>query len=84
MIKARMMRWTGHVAHIGAKRNAYKVLVGNPEGNRPLRRFGRKWESNMNMDLKVIGCVSVDGIDLAENRDQWLALVNTVMHLRVL
>jgi hypothetical protein len=60
MIKSRRMRWTGHVARIGEKRNAYGILVGNPEGKRPLGRPCRRWVDNNKMDLREIGW---DGID---------------------
>jgi ribosome biogenesis protein Nip4 len=58
-------------------------LVGKPEGRRPLRRPRRRWEDNINMDLREIGFGDVDWINLAHDRDRWLALVNTVMSLRV-
>jgi hypothetical protein len=83
MIKSKRMRWAGHVARIGEKRNAYRILVGMPEGKRPLGRPRRSWVDNIKMDLRDIGWDSMDWIDLAQNRDQWRALVNTVMNLRV-
>jgi hypothetical protein len=55
-IKSRRMRWAGHVARMGAERNVYRVLVGKPEGKRPLERSGRRWEDGMKMDLREIGC----------------------------
>jgi hypothetical protein len=55
MIESRSMRWAGHVVRIGAKRNAYRILVGKPEGKRPLRRTRRRWVNNIKMDFKVIG-----------------------------
>jgi hypothetical protein len=82
-IKSRRMRWAGHVARMGEKRNAYRILVGKPEGKRPLRRPRRRWEDNIKMDLREIGWGGMDWIDLAQDRDQWKALVNTVMDLRV-
>jgi hypothetical protein len=63
--------------------NAYSILVGKPDGKRPLGRSRRKWMSNIKMDLRGIGCDGVDWIDLAQERDQWRTLVNTVMNLRV-
>jgi hypothetical protein len=67
----------------GAKRNAYSILVGNPEEKRLLRRPRRRWLDNIKMDLREIGCDGMDWIDLARNRDQLWALMNTVMNLRV-
>jgi hypothetical protein len=83
MIKSRRMRWAGHVARMGAKRNAYRILVGKPEGKRPLGRLRRRWVDNIKMDLREIGGDGLDWINLAEDRDQWRALVNTVMNLQV-
>jgi hypothetical protein len=68
---------------MGEKRNAYRILFGEPEGKRPLGRPGRRWEDNIRMDLREIGLGGMDWIDLAQDRDQWRALVNTVMNLRV-
>jgi hypothetical protein len=79
MIKARRMRWAGHVARMGETRNAYSILLGKPEGKRPLRRFRRRWVDNVKMDLRETGRDGMDWIELALNRDQWRALVNTVM-----
>jgi hypothetical protein len=83
MIKSRRMRWARHVARMGAKRNAYSILVGNPEGKRPLRRPRRRWVDNIKMDLREIGWDDRDWIDLAQDRDQWRALVRAVMNLQV-
>jgi hypothetical protein len=83
MIKSRRMRWKGHVARMGDKRNAYRILVGKPEGKMPLERPRCRWEDNMKMELREIGWSGMDWIDLAQDRDQWNVLVNTVMHLRV-
>jgi hypothetical protein len=80
MIKSRRIRWAGHVARMGETRNAYRILVGMPEGKRPRRR----WVDNIKMDLRELGWDVVDWIELAQDRDQWMALVNTVMNLRVL
>jgi hypothetical protein len=66
----------------GAKRNSYRVLVETPELKRPLGKPRRRWEDNIRMDIREIGWV-MDWINLAQNRDQWRALVNTVMNLRV-
>jgi hypothetical protein len=62
----------------------YRVLVGKPEGKRPLRRPAHRWEDGIRMDLREIGWVSVEWIELAQDRDRWRALVNMVMNLRVL
>jgi hypothetical protein len=67
----------------GEKRNAFGILVGKPEGKRPLGRPRRRWEDNIRMDRREIECGGMDWIDLAQDRDQWRALVNTVMKLRV-
>jgi hypothetical protein len=82
MIKSRKMRWSGHAALMGAKRNAYRIVVGRPEGKRPLGRPIRRWLDSIKMDLRKIGWGGMEWIDLAEDRDQWRALVNTVMNLR--
>jgi hypothetical protein len=74
MIKSRRIRWAGHVASMGAKRNAYRILVGKPEGKRPLGRQRRRWEDNIEMDLREIGWGGMDWIYLAQDRDQWMAL----------
>jgi hypothetical protein len=68
---------------MGEKRNAYRILVGNPEGNRPLGRPRRRWVDNIKMDLREIGWNGRDWIDLAQDRNQWRALVSTAMNLRV-
>jgi hypothetical protein len=82
-IKSRKMRWVVHVARMGVKRNAYRILVGKPEGKRPLGSPRRRWEDNIRMDIREIGWGGMDWIDLAQDRDQWSALVNTVMSHRV-
>jgi hypothetical protein len=68
---------------MGAQRNAYSILVGNPEGKRPLGRPRRRWVNNIKMDLREIAWDGRDWIDLAQDRDQWRSLVNAVMNLRV-
>jgi hypothetical protein len=65
------------------KINAYRILEGKPEGKRPLGRPSRRWEDNIRMNLREIGWGGMDWIDLAQDRDQWRALVNTVMNLPV-
>jgi hypothetical protein len=84
MIKSRRMRWAGHLARIGETRNAYRILVGKPEGKRPLGRPRHRWVDNIKIDLREIGQDGMDLIDLVQDRDQWRALVNMVMNLRVL
>jgi hypothetical protein len=68
---------------MGQKRNTYRILVEKPEGKRPLGRLRRTWVDNIKMDLRKIGWDGVDWIHLAQDRDQWRALVNTVMNIRV-
>jgi hypothetical protein len=84
IIKSRRMRWAGHVAQMGEKKNVYKLLVGKPEGKRPLGRPRRSWIDNIKMDLLQTGVNVVDWIGLAQDRYSWRALVNSVMNLRVL
>jgi hypothetical protein len=83
-IKSRRMRWAGHVARMGEGRNVYRVLVGKPEGKRPLERPRRKWEDGIKMDLRKIGWGRMEWNHLAQDRHRWRALVNAVMNLRVL
>jgi hypothetical protein len=83
MIKSRRMRWAGHVAGTGVKTNAYRILVEKPEGKRSLGRPRRRWVDTIEMDLREIGWGGMDWIDLAQDRDKWRALVNSVMNLRV-
>jgi hypothetical protein len=67
---------------MGEERGLYRVLVGKPEGKKPLGRPRRRWEDNM-MDFQEVGCVGMDWIELAQNRDRWREVVATVMNLRV-
>jgi hypothetical protein len=83
VIKSRRMRWVGHVARMRKKMNTYRILVGKPEGKRPLGRSRRKWGDNIKMDLREIGWDCVDWIDMAQGRDQWRTLVNMALNLRV-
>jgi hypothetical protein len=78
-----MMRWAGHVARKGEKRNVYRLFVGKTEGKRPLGRSRRRWMDNIKMDLLEIGLSVVGWIGLAQDRYRWRALVNAVMNLRV-
>jgi hypothetical protein len=81
IIKSRRMRWVRHVARMGEKRNVYRLLVGRPEGKRPLGRPRHRWIDNIKMDLLEIALSVVDWIGLAQ--DRWRALVNSVMNLWV-
>jgi hypothetical protein len=83
VIKARRVRWAGHVARMGEVRGAYNILVGKPEGRRPPGRPRRRWEDNISMDLGEIRFGDVDWTHLARDRDRWRAVVNTLMNLRV-
>ena len=76
------MGWAGQVARMREGRGVHRVLVGKPEGKRPLGRPRRRWEDNIRMDLQDVGGGG-DWIELAQDRDRWWALVNTVMNLRV-
>ena len=82
-LKSRRLRWAVHVARMEQSRNAYRVLVGKPEGKRPLGRTRRRWEGNIKMDLREVGCDAEEWIDLAEDRDQRRAYVRAVMNIRV-
>ncbi|KAJ4439415.1 hypothetical protein ANN_07539 [Periplaneta americana] len=82
-IKSRRMRWAGHVARMGESRNAYRVLVGRPEGKRPLGRPRRRWEGDIKIDLRQVGYDDREWINLAQDRDQWRAYVRAAMNLRV-
>jgi hypothetical protein len=82
-IKSRRLRWAGHVAQMGEKRNVYRLLAGKPEGKRPLGRPRRRWIDNIKMDLLEIGVSVVDWIGLAQDRYRCRALVNSVMNLQV-
>ena len=82
VVKSRRMRWAWHVARMGEGRGVHRVLVGKPEGKRPLGRPKRRWEDNIKMDLQeVVG--GVDWMELAHDKDRWRALVNKVMNFRV-
>ena len=83
VIKSRRMRWAGHVTRMGEERGVYRVLVGKPEGKRPLGRPRRRWVDNIRMDLQEVGCGYMDWIGLAQDRDSWRTLVSAVMNLRV-
>jgi len=74
--KWRRMGWAWHVAHMGERRGIYSILVGKPEGKRPLGRTRHRWEDNIKMDLQEVGCWAMDWIKLAQDRDRWLAFMN--------
>jgi hypothetical protein len=82
IIKSRRLRWAGHVARL-EKRNMYRLLVGKPEGKRPLGRPRCRWVDNIMMDLGDVGWDDVDWLGLAKDRNRWRALVNSVLNLRV-
>jgi hypothetical protein len=83
VIKSGRMRWAEHVARMGEGRGVYRVLVERPEGKTPLGRPRRRWEDNIKMDVREIGIDEANWIQLAQDRVQWRACVNTVMNLRV-
>jgi hypothetical protein len=77
------MTWAKHVAQMGEMRNAYKIVVGKPEGKGPLRIYRHEWEDNIRMDLEEIGREDVDWVHLTQDRGQWWALVNKIMNIPV-
>jgi len=77
------MKWAGQVARMGESRSVYRILMGNPEGKRPLGRPRRRWEDTIKMDLQEVRCWGMDWIELAQDRDKWRSVVNAVMNLRV-
>jgi len=83
VIKSIRIRWAGHVAHMSEEMGVYRVLMGKPEGRRPLGRPRCRWVDNIRMDLQEVGCGYVDWIGLAQDRDRWRTLVSAVMNLRV-
>jgi hypothetical protein len=82
VIKSRSMRWAGHVARMEDERGVYRVLVGKPEGKRPLGRPRRRWNGNIKMDIQEVEYGGMDWIGLVRERDRWLAIVNAVMNRR--
>jgi hypothetical protein len=82
IIKSMRMRWAEHVALIGEKKNAYRLLVGRPEERRSLGRPRHRWVDNIRMDLGEVRWSDVDWIGLAQDMDKWRALVNAAMNLR--
>ena len=83
VVKSKRMRWAGHVARMGERRGVHRVLVGKPEGKRPLGIPRCRSEDNIKMDLQEVGGGCGDWMELAQDRDRWRALVNTMMNLRV-
>ena len=83
MVKSRRVRWAGHVERIGEGRDVHRVLVGKPDGKRPLGRPRLRWEDNIKMDLQGVGGGCGDWMELAQDRERWRALVSTVRSLRV-
>jgi hypothetical protein len=83
IIKLRRMTWAGHMIQMGEKRNVYRLLVGKPQGNRSPGRPRHRWIYNIKMEVFEIGLGGVDWIGLAQDRDNWRALLNAVMNLQV-
>jgi hypothetical protein len=83
VVKSRRMSWAGHVARMWEDGGVHRVLVGKPEGKRPLGRPRRRWENNIKMDLQKVGGGRGDWMELAQDRDRWRALVDTVRNFRV-
>ena len=83
VIKSRRMRWAGNVARMGEERGVYRVLVGKPDGKRPLGRPRRTWVDNIRTELQMVGCGYMDWIGLAQDRNGWRRLVSAVMNLQV-
>jgi len=77
------MRWAGHVACVWERRGIFKVMVGKPEGERPLGKQRHRWEENIKIDLQEVGCGGMDWIKLAQDRDRFPSLVNAVINLWV-
>ena len=83
VIKSRRMSWVGHVARMSEEKGMYRVLLGKPEGRRPLGRPRRRWVDNIRMDLQEMGYGYMDWTGLAQDRDRWRTLVSAVVNLRV-
>jgi hypothetical protein len=83
VIKSRRTRWAGHVARMGEERGECRVLVGKPEGKRPVGRPRRRRVDNIRMDLQEVGWGYMDWIGLAQDRDRWQRLVSALLNLRV-
>ena len=83
VVKSRRMRWAGNVTSMPEGRGVHRVLVGKPEGKRPLGRPRRRWEDIIKMDLQEVRGGCGDWMELAQDRDSWRTLVSTVMNFRV-
>jgi hypothetical protein len=83
VVKSRRMRWVGHVACMGEERRVHRVLVGKPEGKRPLGRPRLRWEDNIKMDLQEVGGGRGDWMELVQDRDGWRVIVSTVKNFWV-
>ena len=81
-LKSRRLRWAGHVARVEKSRNVFRVLVGKPDGKRPLGRPRCRWEDYIKIYLREVGCDAGEWIDHAQDRVQWRAYVRTLMNLR--
>ena len=82
-LKSTRLRWAGHLARMEQSRNVYKVLVGKPEGKRHLGKSRLRWEDNIKIDLREVGCDAGNWIDLVKDRNQWRTYVRAIMNLRV-
>ena len=83
VVKSSRMRWAGHVARMGEDKVVHRMLVGKPEGKRPLGRPRLRWEDNIKMDLQEVGGGYGDWMELAQDRDGWRSLVGTVRNFGV-
>jgi hypothetical protein len=83
VVKPRRMRWAGHVARMGKDRDVHRVLVGKPEGKRPLGRSRHRWEDNIKMDLQKVGGGRGDWMELVQNWDRWRVFEGTMRDFRV-
>jgi hypothetical protein len=83
VVNSRRMRWAGNVARMGEDRGVHRVLVGKPEGNKPLARPRRRWEDNIKMDLQEVGGGRGDWMELAQDRERWPAFLGTMRDFRV-
>ena len=77
------VRWAGHITRTWERRGVYRVLIGKPEGKRPLGRPRFRWQGNIKMDFQEVECEGMDWIDVAQVRDRWRALVNALVNFQV-